>query len=273
VNATVQHEQERLLKQMEGSWQFGTLPPNVGSAERLLHEAVLRVVGPMIAQQRDFNAALVKFFYTLQDRQDVEVFLNAVMAQLTATEREVSVLRMDLHTRIDILSTEAHARIDAVAAFTGELSARLDVLQRDLHGRLDTTADVLETIRRDANGRLDTTADVLETIRRDANGRLDTLADFDGVLNDRLTRLAYATQLLDQAVVAGDDLDAVLAEALATLAHHDQRSAEAPPTDDGHDAPGLVSQNATGPTGTTTSLSSSSTHPGTGDSPSEGAST
>ncbi len=68
ANATMRHEQEPLLKQLEQSWQFGTLPANAGSTDRLLHQAVLRVVGPLVAQQREFNAALVKFLYTLQDR-------------------------------------------------------------------------------------------------------------------------------------------------------------------------------------------------------------
>ncbi len=48
---------------------------------------------------------------------------------------------------------------------------------------------------------------------------------FGGELNDRLTRLAYATQLLDQAVVAGDELDRILAEHIASLSRHDTTQA------------------------------------------------
>lgn len=214
----MQHEQESLLKQLEQSWQFGAVPTSAGGADRLVNQAVLRIVGPMIAQQRTFNATLVKLLYTLQDRQEIETMLNAVMAQLMATERELSALRSEVSAtngEVSALNGDLNARIDTTAAFGGETSARLDVLERDLHARLDTTAAF--------GGEVNTRLDVLE---RDLHARLDTLGTYSGNLNDRLTRLAYATQLLDDAVAAGDDLDRALAERIAALVHEGAQEAQ-----------------------------------------------
>jgi glycosyltransferase involved in cell wall biosynthesis len=193
ANTPMQHEREQLIKQLEASWQFGTTE-GTGRLDRAVEAAVGRVLGPMIARQREFNASLVRLLYTLPNAQDTEVVLNAVMEQVAALEREIHVLRGDTFAHVESLNAHTHARIDAVGSFTGELSARLDTLERDLHGRLDTLADV------------------------------------GGELNDRLTRLAYATQLLDQAVVAGDALDMTLAEQIAALAPTPRRDATSTPT-------------------------------------------
>ena len=158
----MQHEQQNLMQQMEGLWQFGVTEGRGNIVARVARGAMLRLLGPIIGRQREFNGAAVKLLYTLREENDqTRSYLHALAAQTVALQRE--------------------------------LHAQIDTSQRDLHGRLDT-------------------------LQRDMHGRLDTLSAFDGEVNDRLTRLVYTAQLLDDAVAAADEADATLASHLADLA-------------------------------------------------------
>jgi glycosyltransferase involved in cell wall biosynthesis len=57
------------------------------------------------------------------------------------------------------------------------------------------------------------------------SGRADTLAGFDGQINDRVERLAYAVRLIDEALAAADETSAAIAAQVAAIgageAQHD----------------------------------------------------
>jgi hypothetical protein len=180
---TVQHkEQQALVQQLEHLWQFGAKPPEGGIVSRVAQRVLLRLLGPLFAQQRDFNATTVNLCYhLLAHNAEVNTRLQAVIAQIVALQR-------DAHARIDTISEwsetirrDATARADRLAEFQGELSERQDILERDIHGRLDV------------------------------------LGAFDHEVNDRLTRLVYTVQLLDDAIATADEATAAVAAHIATL--------------------------------------------------------
>jgi glycosyltransferase involved in cell wall biosynthesis len=183
--AVMQQEDQHTIQQLEQVWHLHNIPPQGNIISRLARRILLRVLAPLLAQQRDFNGGTLRLFYNLFARQqEATTQLNAVMAQVVTVQQ-------GLHTRLDVIVE--HVR-------------HHDTVQRDLHARLDTLADYTGEV----NGRLD----VLE---RDLHARLDTIADYQGDVNDRITRLAYTVQLLDDAVAAADEANAALAEHLALL--------------------------------------------------------
>src|SRR5439155_18213251 len=69
-------EQQQVIRQMEQHWQLGTPLRQGGLLSRIVERLVLRALGPLLAQQREFNAATVKLVYTLLPQ------MNALMAQI-----------------------------------------------------------------------------------------------------------------------------------------------------------------------------------------------
>jgi len=139
---TAMHDEQQLIRQMEQHWQFGTPARQGGLLSRLVEQLALRVLGPLLAQQREFNAATVKLVYH-------------IIPQIEA---------LDPHR--SALSTQMNA-----------LMAQVVALQSSIHA----------------------------------------LGEFDGDMNDRLTRLMYTVQLLDDAVAEADRVQADLATQFATL--------------------------------------------------------
>jgi hypothetical protein len=206
----MQQEDQHTIQHLEQVWHLNNTPPQGNIISRLARRILLRVLAPLLAQQRDFNGGTLRLFYNLITRQqEAATQLNAVMAQVVTVQQ-------GLHTRLDVIIehmryhdtvlNDLHARLDTLAGYQGDVNGRVDVLERDLHARLDTLAGY----QGDVNGRVD----VLE---RDLHARLDTLAGYQGDVNDRITRLAYTVQLLDDAVTAADEASAALAEHLALL--------------------------------------------------------
>jgi glycosyltransferase involved in cell wall biosynthesis len=173
--AVMQQEDQHTIQHLEQVWHLNNTPPQGNIISRLARRILLRVLAPLLAQQRDFNGGTLRLFYNLITRQqEAATQLNAVMAQVVTVQQ-------GLHTRVDVLERDLHARLDTLAGYQGDVNGRVDVLERDLHARLDT------------------------------------LAGYQGDVNDRITRLAYTVQLLDDAVTAADEASAALAEHLALL--------------------------------------------------------
>ncbi|NJO04900.1 MAG: hypothetical protein HC876_04865 [Chloroflexaceae bacterium] len=183
--SSMQEEYTQLIQKLETGWQFGMPAQQGGMLSRVAQRVLGRVLAPVYAQQRDFNAALVQLFYQSAARhEEILGYLNAMMAQIVKLEQ----------------------RIDTLARFDGVLSERIETINRDINGRLDALAAFDGTL-----------SERIETINHDINGRLDTMADHTGDLHDRLLRLTYTVQLLNEALAAADEVSASLAEHLASL--------------------------------------------------------
>jgi uncharacterized phage infection (PIP) family protein YhgE len=200
--AVMQQEDQHTIQHLEQVWHLNNIPPQGNVVSRLARRVLLRVLAPLLAQQRDFNGGTLQLFYTLLTRQQESVTqINAVMAQVVTLQQGLHTRLDDLHTRLDVLIehiryhdtvlNDLHARLDTLAAYQGDVNGRVDVLERDLHARLDT------------------------------------LAAYQGDVNDRITRLAYTVQLLDDGLTAADEASAALAGHLALL-HNETTDTQEP---------------------------------------------
>ena len=132
---TIGDQPHELIGQIEMLWQFGARPPQGGFAGRLAQRALLHLLSPLLAQQRDFNAAIVKLMYALVSQH------NALAAHIVSLRESQNLLQQSIYA----------------------------------------------------------------------------LGNQDGELNDRLTRLVYTTQLLDNAVAEADGAQAEIAAQLSAL--------------------------------------------------------
>ncbi len=199
-SAGMQEDQQQIVHQIEETWQFGSAPPQGSALSKFFQNTLRRLLAPLLAQQRDFNAASVKLFYRiLEDQDQVTTSFQAVMSQSVA-------LQKDVYARLDVMQQDIHGRLDTIAEFNGELSKRLDTLHRDMHGRLDAIAKF--------GGEL---SERIDTLERDLHGRLDTIATFNSEVHDRLERLTHTMQMLDNAVAALDEASTALAGRITTL--------------------------------------------------------
>ncbi|NJL06470.1 MAG: glycosyltransferase family 4 protein, partial [Chloroflexaceae bacterium] len=175
---------DELIRRAEQLWQFGSPADTGGRISRIARYTFARLLAPVIAQQRDFNATSVQLFYALRQQQEQ---LQQQREELHAVLAQVLTIQDDLHRRMDSFERESqqwldqitgelHHRIDTVAAYTGESHAYLD-------------------------------------------SRIDILAQAEGSLHDRVTRLTYTLQLLDDALAAADEAHATLAVQFAHQQH------------------------------------------------------
>ncbi len=61
---------DELIRRAEQLWQFGNPADAGGRISRLARYTFARLLAPVIAQQRDFNATSVQLFYTLRQQQE-----------------------------------------------------------------------------------------------------------------------------------------------------------------------------------------------------------
>lgn len=138
----VMNDEQQPIRQMEQHWQLGTPLQQGGLVSRLVERLMLRALGPLLAQQREFNAATIKLAYSLFPQiQALDAHRNTLNTQMNALMAQVVALHSSIHT----------------------------------------------------------------------------LGEFDGDLNDRLMRLTYTVQLLDDAVAEADRVQVDLAAQFATL--------------------------------------------------------
>ncbi len=187
---------DELIQRAEQLWQFGNPADPGGRISRLARYTFARLLAPVIAQQRDFNAVSMQIFYTIyaqqQQQQQLAVQLEALLAQILTIQE-------DLHRRLD-----AYER--ASQQWFIQHQQWLEQNISDLHARIDTVAEHTGVVSEYAN-----------VTRRDLDGRIDLLATTAGDLHDRVTRLTYTMQLLDEAIAAADESSAALAVQLAAL--------------------------------------------------------
>jgi glycosyltransferase involved in cell wall biosynthesis len=139
---TVMHDEQQPIRQMEQHWQLGTPARQGGLLTRIVERLALRALAPLLAQQREFNAATIKLAYSLFPQiQALDAHRNTLNTQMNALMAQVVALHASIHV----------------------------------------------------------------------------LGEFDGDLNDRLTRLIYTVQLLDDAVAEADRVQVDLAAQFATL--------------------------------------------------------
>jgi len=112
-----EQEHQELVRRLEARWQLGAATGGGGPAG-LLRRLLLRLLAPLLAEQREFNAALVRLFYL--ERQNI-TRVNALTAQVVSAHDRIGALS-------DYLAATArdlHGRADSLAAFDGELNDRV----------------------------------------------------------------------------------------------------------------------------------------------------
>jgi chromosome segregation ATPase len=201
------NEQVSIIKRMEEVWQLGVVPRRFGP-RAMLQRFALRLLGPLIAQQREFNAATVQLSYQLAAQAQststtpdtlVQAALSAVLAQAISTQNSVSLLQNDLHT----LQDTVHG-LDTAAPYHADLTAKLDALAASvatMQHKLTEHMQVFDQIR-ERIGDID-----------QIEARVHQLA----YVHHRVSALSDTLKLLDDAAVEGDHMQADLAEQLALL--------------------------------------------------------
>ena len=113
----MQSDQKTLLEQVERLWQFGAYERPSSLLGRILHPVILRLLGPLIRQQREFNGALVKLIYGIQaQHEQAESYGNALMAQIVALHKEMRARDDVLHDHVGRVVDAMRLLDDAVAA-------------------------------------------------------------------------------------------------------------------------------------------------------------
>jgi glycosyltransferase involved in cell wall biosynthesis len=102
-------QQQALVRRLESLWQLSA--GAAGGLTDLARRPLLRLLAPLLAEQREFNGALVRLFYLEQQRaaQDAAQ-ISALVAQTLSLSRQIS---------------DLHRRIDTVVDFDAELNDRL----------------------------------------------------------------------------------------------------------------------------------------------------
>lgn len=180
---------DELIRRAEQLWQFGSPADAGGRVSRIARYTFVRLLAPVVAQQRDFNAVAMQLFYTMHEQQQQQ---QQLAVQLEALLAQILTIQDDLHRRLD--------------AYEQETQRWLAQTIRELHARIDTVAEQTGVV-----------SDYANTTRRDLDGRIDLLATSTGDLHDRVTRLTYTLQLLDEAIAAADESSAALAMQLAAM--------------------------------------------------------
>jgi uncharacterized phage infection (PIP) family protein YhgE len=134
------------------------------------------------------------------------------LAPLLAQQRDFNGGTLQLFYTLLTRQQESVTQINAVMAQVVTLQQGLHTRLDDLHTRLDV---LIEHIR------------YHDTVLNDLHARLDTLAAYQGDVNDRITRLAYTVQLLDDGLTAADEASAALAGHLALL-HNETTDTQEP---------------------------------------------
>ncbi|NJN16765.1 MAG: glycosyltransferase family 4 protein [Oscillochloris sp.] len=111
-------EQRDQIRTLEARWQLATVEQGGRGPGALLRRLLLRVLSPWLAEQREFNAALVRLFYLEQANT---TRLNGLMAQVVSAHDRIGALNDFLSARVDDLAT----RTDALGTFDGELNDRV----------------------------------------------------------------------------------------------------------------------------------------------------
>ncbi|MBA3943693.1 MAG: glycosyltransferase family 4 protein [Herpetosiphonaceae bacterium] len=186
-------QQQTSVQQLEQFWQLTRPAPGSGIMTRVLWRITLRLAGPLLAQQQEFNAQVVKLAYaSLTHDADTQAYLQAVLSQTLAVERSMARLQ---------------DYMEQLATNNTQLQSYVEDIERDLHGRLDTVSEF--------NGRIQTYA---EAIKHDLHDRLDAIGEWNGQANDRIEHLAYTARLLNDAVAAADEAAVKLAVQLTRQA-------------------------------------------------------
>lgn len=115
TDTTFEQEHQALVQRLEASWQ---LEAGAGGGPiGLLRRVLLRLLAPLLAEQREFNAALVKLSYL--ERQGL-ARLDGLMAQVVSAHNRIGALSDYLMAS----TRDLHARLDTLAAFDAELNDR-----------------------------------------------------------------------------------------------------------------------------------------------------
>jgi glycosyltransferase involved in cell wall biosynthesis len=191
------HDIREQIDAMERHWAVNAAP--AGILERLARPLLLRLMGGMLAQQREFNGATLRALYALRERQaQADSVAEATLAQAMTLRNELTAMAGEVHKLFQAV-LQAQGGVNELQIATSEARSTLGALRDELgfHSQRIT----------------------------DANARIDALGAFDGTLNDRLARLAHAVKLLDEAIAAADEAHATIAAQVATLqpteARHD----------------------------------------------------
>lgn len=204
---TMTNERTSIIQHMERTWQFGVLPPGRG-VRRVMQRFMLRLLGPLIAQQREFNAALVQLSYQSAQQpanaapDDVsQAALRAVLAQVVSALHTMNALQNDINT----LQNTVHALHTTLTHEHADLQAKLAGVRESM---VATEQGVTEhtAVFRQLQERIGD-VDTLEA-------RVHELA----YVHHRVSGMSDTVRLLDDAVVENDRMQAKLAEHIAQLA-------------------------------------------------------
>jgi hypothetical protein len=109
-------EQATIVAELERHWRIAE--PGGSGLSALLRRLVLRLLAPVFAEQRAFNAALVRLAYASIERE------RERLAQHESLAAQIALL----HERCNVLAAEAaalHARCDTLGSYDGELNDRI----------------------------------------------------------------------------------------------------------------------------------------------------
>lgn len=199
------NEHSTLIQRMERTWQFGVLPPR-GGLRGLVQRVAIRLLGPLIAQQREFNAAAVQLAYqqveptaAVPPDSVAQAPLNAVLAQVLSTQHAMNALQNDVNT----LHNAVHALHAELPQRHAAIEAKLAALQAAEQQIAEHAALFREIGERLGN------VDTLQA-------RIQELA----YVHHRVSGMNDTLQLLNDAVAEHDRIQAELAEHVAQLTLH-----------------------------------------------------
>ena len=201
------NERTSIIQRMGHTWQFGVLPQRRGP-RALLQRLAVRLLGPLIAQQREFNAALVQLSYqgAVQSTNAApdnmgQAALSAVLAQVVSAQHTMTLLQNDVHA----LQNTVHALHTALAQGHVALLVEVEALRANVGAAADQIAAHADVFRRleERIGNID----ALEA-------RIHELA----YVHHRVSGLSDTLHLLNDAVAEHDRMQAALAEHVAQLA-------------------------------------------------------
>ncbi len=204
---TMTNEQTAIIQRMEHTWQFGVLPRRRGP-RGFVQRLFMRLLGPLITQQREFNAALVQLSYQLAQQSTNaapdnmgQAALGAVLAQVVSAQHTMTLLQNDVHVLQNTVQSLHATLADGHVA----VSVEVEALRANVAAAADQVAAHADVFRRleERIGNIDT-----------VEARIHELA----YVHHRVSGLSDTLHLLDDAVAEHDRMQAELAEHVAQLA-------------------------------------------------------